>query len=501
MSSKQTRSARRFTAWTTHILASDRFFYAVVICFIIQALWLAFTARYPMAFDENFHFGLIQLHAQQWLPFFTHQTASADAYGAVTRDPSYLYHYLMSIPYRLIRIFTSDTTAQIISLRVLNIALFAWAFILIRRLLLKLGGSRPLVNTALFLFSFMPIVPFLAAQINYDNLLVPVAAATLLMAFQWMDDLKRHSVSYARTTVLISTMLLGCLVKYAFLPILVAIGLFMFWCLWRQRYAWLTIWRNFLQRIRKTSRIRLAAASVFFLIAIGLFSQQYVVNIVKYHNPIPDCSKVMSIQECSGYAPWQRDYYYHQHLSPTFRPDFPDYVWQWIYGMWERSFFAISDTFATMPPLPLVGGSAAVVGTAGGALFLFYSRRILKGHPYRQLSFVAIIVYLASLFLDTYKGYVYTGLPVAINGRYLVPFLPILFLLVGFAFARLLRRLPGLKAVGVIVVLLCFLQGGGAMTFILQSDESWNWPNSSVVHANNAARKVLHPLIAGSRQH
>ncbi|MGI0134888.1 MAG: hypothetical protein ACREBW_08030, partial [Candidatus Micrarchaeaceae archaeon] len=83
-----------------------------------------------MAFDENFHFGLIQLHADQWLPFFTHQPANADAYGAIARDPSYLYHFLMSIPYRLIRLITPNTTAQIIALRLINIALFTSGFVL-----------------------------------------------------------------------------------------------------------------------------------------------------------------------------------------------------------------------------------------------------------------------------------------------------------------------------------------------------------------------------------
>ena len=72
------RRTRSGTVWIIRFLGSERCFYVIVICFVLQAVWLAATARYPMAFDENFHFGLIQLHADQWLPFFTHQPANAD---------------------------------------------------------------------------------------------------------------------------------------------------------------------------------------------------------------------------------------------------------------------------------------------------------------------------------------------------------------------------------------------------------------------------------------
>ena len=80
--------SRRGAAWLSKALAAERCFYLIVILFGVQAVWFAFTARYPMAFDENFHFGLIQLHAQQWLPFFTSQPLHAEQFGAVVRDPS-----------------------------------------------------------------------------------------------------------------------------------------------------------------------------------------------------------------------------------------------------------------------------------------------------------------------------------------------------------------------------------------------------------------------------
>ena len=75
------------------LLGSRRFFLFILCFFLFEAAWIALSAVYPEAFDENFHFGLIQTYSHYWLPFFSSQPPHANAYGAVARDPSYLYHY------------------------------------------------------------------------------------------------------------------------------------------------------------------------------------------------------------------------------------------------------------------------------------------------------------------------------------------------------------------------------------------------------------------------
>src|SRR5690348_13109817 len=126
------RDAARFI---TRLLGSRRFFYGVLIFFGLESLWIAISAAYPMAFDEDFHFGLIKIYSHHWLPFLSGQPEGADAFGAVARDPSYLYHYLMSFPYRLISFCTGNETAQVVFLRLLNIMLFGTALVLFRRVL------------------------------------------------------------------------------------------------------------------------------------------------------------------------------------------------------------------------------------------------------------------------------------------------------------------------------------------------------------------------------
>jgi hypothetical protein len=168
--------------------------------------------------------------------------------------------------------------------------------------------------------------------------------------------------------------------------------------------------------------------------------------------------------------------------------------------MWQRSLFAVSDTYVTMPPLHAIAYATATLGIFGGIIFLWYARRILISDSYRQYIFAILAIYTLTLFVYIYRAYAKTGVPVAINGRYLVPILPIIFLYAGLGFSRLIRKHQSVKAAAAVLAVCIFLQGGGALTFTIQSDQTWNWQSGPVVHANNAARKVLHPLIPGSRK-
>jgi hypothetical protein len=490
---------QHYTERFTTFLASRRCFYVVVAIFAVQAVWFAVTARYPMAFDEDFHFGLIQLHASQWLPFFTSQPPHADQFGAVVRDPSYLYHYLMSIPYRGIALFTSNTIVQIIALRFVNIGLAVWGLFLSRRLLQRLGGGPALINSSLLLFAMVPIVPFLAAHINYDNLFILLTLGTTLMTFDWLDKAAQGRISAARTILLLSLLTLACLVKYAFLPIAAALGAIMIWQLWRQRDKRAALASSFIAGIKQLKRWQLAGLCLIFIASAGLFSERYVVNVVQYHSLDPDCAQILSVSSCLKYSPWARDYQAALAKPSNVEPSKLAYVWEWLYGMWLRSFFAISDTYDTQPPLPVPGATVIVIGGIGLITFAYFARRLLKGNLYRQTVVLALLLYLGALFAQTFETYMKTDQPVAINGRYLLPFLPIIILLVGLAYSRLWRHKPVIKAMALTVVLILFIQGGGILTFILRSNDTWYWPNNTVVTINSAVREALRPFIIGAR--
>lgn len=471
----------------------------VIGLFLLEALWFVFSAQYPMAFDENYHFGLIQLHAHQWLPFFTSQPPGTSVYGAIARDPSYLYHWLMSFPYRLLGLFTDNQTAQIIWLRLLNVAMFAYALMLYRKIVMRLGASNALSNGIFLIFILVPVVPFLAATINYDNLFLVAVAGSVLLTFRIMDELKRRQVSAASLLLLLIVLFLGCLIKFPFLPVLATTLIFVGWRLWREGFLNVAGLRGFMASFTKLSAIKQIVLVAGCLLSIGLFAERYGENIVQYHNPVPACNAVLSEDECIQYGPYGRDAYYKQTKPASFHPNIVVYAWEWLYGMWYRLFFAINYDYATRPPLLLVSG----LGVAGAVVLvtgvgIAGSKGLFAGNKRRQLALWVTLGYVVTLFLDGYKGYVKTGQPVAINGRYLIAFMPLAFTLAALGWREVLRRYPHYKnlAAGLVLGVL-LLQGAGTMTYIVRSDDSWLWPNSVVRSANHAVRTVVSPFIIG----
>lgn len=230
---------RATTAWHAKvmpILSSRRFFYVVVALLVVQAAWLALSAQYPMAFDESFHMGIIQVYSNQWLPFLSAQPINADSFGALARDPSYLYHYLMSFPYRLIASVIHDWNAQIIMMRLLNVAMFASSLFVFRRVLRLAKASPALTNSILLFFVLIPVVPHLAAHINYDNLVVLLVAVSSLLGLQLLNAFKQQHAPLKTVVALVLICIGASLVKYAFLPIALAIGMYIIVAfLWRSK--------------------------------------------------------------------------------------------------------------------------------------------------------------------------------------------------------------------------------------------------------------------------
>ncbi|HUS26694.1 MAG TPA: hypothetical protein VMY99_05090 [Nevskiaceae bacterium] len=493
--------AHKFVAF----LASRRFFYGVLIFFVLQAAWIACSATYPMPFDEDFHLGIITIYSHHWSPFLAVQPEGGDAFGALARDPSYLYHYLMSFPYRLLALITDSQTAQIIVLRVMNVSLFTAGLALFRRVLLRAGLSRAFTHTSLMLFVLIPIVPQLAAQVNYDNLLMPLVAWILLLVFSLLDGLKKRRIDAATVGLLASLCLLTSLVKYAFLPILAAIVVFVGIAAWRYfdhnlKHLWHALWRG----VGVLSRPIKIGLVVALALSAGLFVQRYGINMVTFHSPVPDCGDVLSMDHCSAYGPWIRNYNYaliKDDAAFTHNPIY--YLGMWLYWLWYRLFFAISgpnNAYTNYPPLPWPAWTFVTIAVAGLVTAVWWGRRALRNSTYLQLFLLIVVLYVGALFAEDYSQYLQTGQPVAINGRYLLPVMLLATALIGKLFGLALKGALRAKAALAACAIILFLQGGGVFTFIARSDASWYWPNTTVIRVNNAARHLLSPFtVEGSK--
>ncbi len=465
---------------------------------MLETLWLVFSAQYPMAFDENYHFGLIRLHAEQWTPFFTVQPHNASVYGAVVRDPSYLYHWLMSFPYRLISLCTHNQTAQIIFLRLINVALFTYGIVLYRRIVRKIGVSRALTNALFAVFILIPVVPFLAAHINYDNMFFVAVPLTILLTLRLMDGFAYKRIGALNLLALLAVLFLSSLIKYPFLPVFAATGLFVAWRLWRTQLLSRAGLRSFAASFRPLPWVKQWLLVVVCLLSIGLFAERYAANIVTYHNPVPACDAVISEDECEQYGPYGRDHSLKQKRPASFHANPVVYGWQWLYGMWYRLFFAINYNYANSPPLLIISVTAIVMAVLLALGMAARFRPLFAGQPARQLIAWVTLGYILALFADGFSAYNKTAQPVAINGRYLIPFLPFLFAFGGLAWAQLLRGHLAVKAAFASVVIAIFLlQGGGTMTFIVRSNDTWMWNNGAVRAANRVVRSAVWPFVIG----
>jgi len=499
-----TRTVRALVAF----LGSNKFFAITVVVFVFQTVWIALSARYPQAFDEQFHFGIIQLYAHHLSPFWGQQPANADTYGAITRDPSYLYQYLLSFPYRFITLFTHDETIQVILLRLVNVGLLGSALFIFKKVLCYTKASSALINLSLFFLVLTPFFPLLGSQINYDNMVLPLSGLAIWWCLRFIEALRQHKQwRWDLLAQLLILCLLASLVKYAFLPIFAALTFVVIFNGVRSR-----------KLLRKSIslpallRTRGLLYIVLIIASSGLFLHRYGVNVVTYDTPTPECNQVLTIQQCRAYVPWDRNYQLAQSHKVLGIGNIISYPFVWLYHSMGELVFTISSSFNNNGTVEYHAGTQLVVieilswSVFGfGLLFcIMYAKRLWR-RPTLRIFALVIALYIAALGGQNFLDYIHTGYPVAIHGRYLLPILPLIYIIVGLAFCealgggvkpRLLSVAARKASLAGLAMLVLLFEGGGFVTYIIRSDPSWFWPQSSPVQkVNSRAQRILKPII------
>ncbi|HSX52761.1 MAG TPA: hypothetical protein VLF90_00090 [Patescibacteria group bacterium] len=484
---------------------SRKFYYLVVALFVLEGSWIALSSHYPMAFDEAYHFGLIRLYAQHLSPWWHGQPTGADMFGAVYRDPSYLYHWLMSFPYHLISHIFHETIGQVIALRLINVAIFASGLVLLRQLLLKATKSKALVNIVLLFLVLTPVIPSLAGQINYDNLLFVVVPGALLLAVLFTERLRKKQLDLKLLTSLAILCLLASLVKYAFLPIFLVIVVFVLLNLYQAYHkTGRRLGHELAVAYKGLSTLTKFGLLAGLIISSVLFLERYGLNAVRYHTPLPECNQVLSVERCLSYSPWQRN---HNILlskglpgSGTIHFSSVTFTQHWFFVLYRTMFYVLNGPdsgYSVGEPLLLPAVVAVLVLVVGLICLLRYGRRIFQANSARILLAAVIVVYAGMLWLQNYTDYLHLGQPVALQGRYLIPILAPTYLLLGIGIVWALRRHRQTQVILAIIVIALFLQGGGIITFLIRSDDTWYIQGSPSAHINNAIRPVAQHLVVG----
>ncbi len=377
----------------------------------------------------------------------------------------------------------------------MNIAFFISSLPLFRRLLLMAGASPAVAHGCLALFILIPINSLMAGQINYDNALLPVTALLLIKTLA----IQKAALN-ERTPLLLQILalgLFGSLIKFAFLPVFLGVVLWLGWTLRADFKRYMTYIAG-LKKYGRTVRGGLLIAALLVLVVFSF--ERYGLNIVRYQDPVPSCGKVLSLDNCISYGPYARDY--KLSLNKTNENTGPlAFMVPWFHGMWLRTFFAVdgpTTRFQTRGPLYLPSLSAIILLLVGAIALLIRGRQTWRKYPAATGLFATVsTVYVAAVWLQQYQLFVSTGVPVALNGRYLLlVIIPIMFLAVT-ATSNLLGTKRNLKVLLLGFAIIAALWGGGALTYILRSNDAWYWDSSLVRALNHGVQDVVGPLTPG----
>lgn len=490
-----------------NFLGTERFWYIVLGFFVFCAGWIAITSLYPMAFDEEVHLGTIRAYSEAWSPYSLVQKTAYDDFGAIITDPSYLFHFLMSFPYRFITLFTHNEPVIVVLLRFINIGFFAVALILFRKVLLTARISRASAHVVLAILVLIPVVPLLAGQINYDNLVMLATAALLLAVLRTRQGLRSNEHNLVAPLALATCFaLFGSIVKYAFVPIALAAGLYVFIEIVLAFHRdGKKLFKRCQKEIQSLARPALVGLITLLVIGFGMFSQRYVVNMVRYGAPVPDCAKVLSVERCMAYSPWARNYRFSNDPSGVKARSLPHFTATYFaHGMWHRLYFTLAgptNGYFTRKELPIPSRAAIFVVLSASVFVLVFARSIFREHPEFWLFLLVAVCYIGILLNQLYGDYMQTTRAVAINGRYLLPLLPGLGAIGIVAYGKFFNRakIPQYKGIFAAVVLIVFLQGGGALTYMVSSEPRWYWPSPIVQNVTNTARNALQPILVGEQ--
>lgn len=480
-------------------MGSNYFFWGVVVVFALQALWIAWSGAYSMAYDEFFHLAAIQEYAKHWLPVATESTVHPEL-GAFSRDSSFLYHYLMSFPYRLIANMWHGLVGQMIALRLIDIGLFLGGMVVFWRALLRAGLSKMTSNIVLFAFSLVPTFVLVAAQLNYDNMIFLVSAAAFYLATDYLLSLRQDKpLNVPKVILLLAVLLSGSVVKYAFLPIAAAIGgvlLVETIISFRRRRISVKALREW---TTAASRWALCLSVLLLVASAGVFTQRIGVNVLRYHTPTPDCSQVIGYDDCLHHDAYARNAKYvkwklSDRLTLKNKLTYPI---NWYQKMLRESFFVVGPKqigYNSGAPLPAAHIAGYVVAASLLVLLAISARWLLRSNPVWRLWFIVVVAYTGVLFALNFKEYLQLGVPVAVHGRYIVPVIIPMAALGTVALRRYMRPYLRPYVYGVVAaVLILLVMGGGWLPWVIRSADTWMWPHA--VPATQELRSLLWHII------
>ena len=217
--SRAQRKLSRIFVFVEQVIASRYFLWFVFAYFVVQALFFAIFVKFDIPPDENYHYTYIKLFADNFpSPFLSNQGDNFILREAV-RNPFFLYHYLLSLPYFFIRGFAD----AYVFLRIVNIFIGLGSLALVIAIAKRMRLSPLVTNLGVFMTVCTLMFSFLFGSINYDTLYILLTLSSLVLLLRLIEK-----ITLRDTLLLVNVMLLGSMVKINFLPQILIVSLVLF---------------------------------------------------------------------------------------------------------------------------------------------------------------------------------------------------------------------------------------------------------------------------------
>jgi len=454
-------------------VSSRIFLWLTFIWFIFQATWMALSTNPGISPDENYHFHLIKLFANNgWLPFI-HNQYGVYSLGEVVHTPFFLYHYLLSLPFHL---FGGSSHAVEI-LRLFNVALGAISFYLIIKLASGLKVSPLVRNLSLFMLTNTLMYVFLTGSINYDNLLIPLALLCFILTIRLF-----HKIDISSLLILLITLLAGTLTVLNFLPIAFVVVVTVIFQLLKHSKG---LGERLVSGWRSRRALNISLLIVLIPLAV-LFSQRYLVNMAKYHTYQPSCDRVNTTSQCMQNGIYVRaikmqSQNHSIHVSPL------GYLASWIGDMGNGTFGIFGHRLIS--PNKIIRIWSMLLMFAGFlVIFKYY-----KNESRWNILVIFCLFNISILFTRNYFGYAHNGLDFGVQGRYIFPFLPFIYILLNrYVLEFLLIQYKRLRATYVALTILVFATAS-LPTYLLKTTPDWYTNQAAQINLSlhNKLKKIL----------
>ncbi|MBF0687190.1 MAG: DUF2142 domain-containing protein [Cellulomonas sp.] len=445
---------------------------AVVAGFAVQSAVLAVVLRRSI-YDEDYHLGAIAYFAGGAGPF-DEQPDTLRRLGDVERYGSYLYHVLLGVVWRMTAGLAPDH--RVVVLRLVSVAMVAGALLVLRRLMLVLGMSGAATNVALLLVASVPMLTFLAASVNYDNLMIlAVCLLWLAVAEVWRGERDPWS-AWARVLLWSGV---ACLAKFSAVPLVAGTVMVL---LVRQ----VLVLRRGREPRPGATRVAVITRGAWLLAAVVAsvaVVERYGWNLVRYGTPLPDCIQVQDLQTCLSWGPWRRNYELDGQF-PDLSPGVPELV-AYVTRDWIPSlsttwtfFGAVVDGKVSGTLGAHVAGLLVVAASVAVVVLCLVGLRDVAALRGAVPLLVGCTLYVVALGGQNFSDYLRLGEPVGVQGRYLLPVAVVLIPFAVHAWAHLVRRqrLRSAPFVTALAVALMISQGGGVIGVLARSDTTWFRP-------------------------